>query len=809
MLALIIGLLGAQEPAAPDPWIVLRPDALRSSADTKFELRGDGSIFASGGEPAQDVYELECEVPAAAIVALRLEALPDPALPQGGASRAANSNIVVTEVQVEAGPAGKSRRSAPVAFRGVYQVRGDLGTGRRLVDGNLSSGWEIHGSAGDPSVAVLLAESPFGFAKGTFLRIRIRHESRWSNHALGRFRLAVTEDPSAADAYAPKTSPLALRVDAATWNGIQYLLKRQHPDGTWMNWMETHMYAGTASLCGYALYKSGVPRDHASIRLTLAYLASHPAEYTYDAALRILWYTSLDAKQYAAQINQAAEVLLYQPEQYFTYQYAGGQGPGGDLSNHQFAVVALHALDEHGFELDPKLWRKLAERIVGTQKPDGSWGYYPMADSTPTMSLAGLAAAACCRNALERGGAPKRDLEVMQRAVDRGLAYCGANFLLDQARDRGPLDRWFWYACYGMERAAALARVDSFGRHDWYAEVADQLCNEQGGDGSWRTPWGDEDITTAFCLLTLARATAATGMPSIAARFAPRWSTAGSGADLTITATGAPEVLLSLAGIGKKASEDFAWKGEARPRLLQVQWWLDGQPAGPPVTAEEDPVAVARRGTTPRFATRVSLPGNGDHTVQAVAMVQAPNDPNGAPEEIRSEVLPIAVRGLMDEPMQREIDCMQREVWAVLPDLRESSMSSSQDEGRCGVIRAFDRTQSTRWCCKQGDPEPWLRAEFPRGVQISAIRLLPVLNQDRLADGLGLDVPRRVKLVINDRDERVLTMGPENMLPGLLVEFDKKVNLRRLEVRILARDPGPNNPGYVGWREIQLLAPRN
>ena len=807
MLVLTLGLLLTQEPAAQEAWSVLRPDKLASSAGSKLQLRADGAIFVSGPDAVADVYELECTVPLSGIVALRLEALPDPALPLGGAGRSQNSNICVTEIEVEAAPASKRRKPARVPFRSVYQTRGDPGTGRRLIDGNLKSCWAIHGSAGDPSIAVLLAETPFGFETGTMLTIRIRQESAWGNHGLGSFRLSVTDSQAAADACAPKLDPLALRVDTATWKGIQFLLNRQHPDGTWMNWMEVHMYAGTASLCGYALYKAGVPREHAAIQLALSYLETHPAEYTYDAALRILWYNALDPVQYAAQIEQAAEVLLYVPDLYFTYQYAGSQGPGGDLSNHQFAVVALHSLDEHGFKLDPKLWRRIAEQIVATQNPDGGWGYYPGGGPTPSMSLAGLAAAAACRNALERAGAPKKDLEVMQKAVDRGIKYCGDHFLLDQPRDTGPLDRWFWYACYGMERCAALAGVDFVGKHDWYAEVADQLCNEQGGDGGWRTPWGDDDITTAFSLLTLARATAATGMPSISARFAPRWSSAGDVADLTITAVGAPEMQVYLAGIGKKALEDFSWPGDARPRIVEVQWLLNGQPAGDPVRLDGDPADRARAGATPRFAAHLTVPGNGDYQLQAIARVIPPRGTAEELEEFSSQPLTLAVRGLVDEPRRIEMDAMHREAWPLRPDLREISCSSTQDEGRCAPDRAFDRAQSTRWSCRKDDPDPWLRAEFRRGVQVKAIRLLPVLDQGRLSDGLGMDVPRRVRVLLNDREEIFVEFGPEDMLRGKTVEFDKKLTLRRIEVRILQREPGVLYPGYAGWREIQLLTP--
>ena len=90
---------------------------------------------------------------------------------------------------------------------------------------------------------------------------------------------------------------------------------------------------------------------------------------------------------------------------------------------------------------------------------------------------------------------------------------------------------------------------------------------------------------------------------------------------------------------------------------------------------------------------------------------------------------------------------------------------------------------------------------------MQAIRLLPVLDQNRLTDGLGLDVPRRVRLLLNEPEEILLDLGPEDMLRGKLVEFDKKFVLRRIEVRILQRDAGIVHPGYAGWREIQLLVP--
>ncbi len=806
--ALTLGLLlQQQEPAAAEPWRVLRPHALRASSGAELHLREDGSILAKGASAPTDVYELEITAESSGVVALRLEALPDLSLPLSGAARSANSNLCITEIELLVSSPNSRKKPQAVNFRGVHQTRGDRGTGRRLVDGNRSSYWVVHGTAGEPSIVVLLTETPVTLDKGATLTVRIRQESPYTDHALGRFRLAITEDLAAADAYAPLLDPLAMRADQATWKGIQFLMQRQHPDGTWFHALEPHHASGMTSLCAYALFKAGMPRAHADFQLALAYLETHPPQYTYDAALRIMLYTSLDSERWRSQIEAAAEILLYTPDNYFTYVYAGGQASGGDLSNHQFATVALHALDDHGFKLDRKLWERIAGRIVANQNPDGSFGYYPGSGSTPTMSLAGLSVLASCRNAYERSGAPRKDLEVLRRALEKGVAYCGKNWLLDQPRNVGPLDRWFLYACYGMERAAALVGTDVFGEHDWYAEVGTEICDLQNGDGSWTDPWGENEMNTAFALLTLARATAATGLPSITARFSPRWSNAGTGAEFALTAVGAPEAQVFLAGFGKKIVEDFAWDGEARPRILQVQWLLNGVPVGEPVAATTDPAAAARGLAMPRFPADISLPGNGDYELCAVASMIPPGLGLAEAEEIRSAPLRLEVRGLLDPKMQAEMASMRGEAWVVAPEFRELKSSSHFNDGQTGPQLAFDRAQSTRWCCATGDAEPWIRAEWKRGVAVKALRLLPVLHSAHLADGTGFDCPRQVLLILNDKEEHRLEFTPADVVSGITVTLERKMNLRSVEIRILKRDPGSEQPGLAGWREIQFFAP--
>mgnify|MGYP001389060230 CR=1 FL=1 len=776
-------------------WTVLRADAVRSSGGATLSQRQDGAFVATGTNPDTDVYEVEASVADAGLVALRLEALPDPALPKGGAARSPNSNFCVSEVELEVAPPGR-RTWERVEFGTAFATRADDHSARRAGDGDVGSHWVVRGTHGAPSVLVLVADAPFGFAGGTRLRVRVRQESAHKQHQLGCFRLAVTTSTAASDAYAPVRRPLAERVDESTWRGIQFLLGRQHPDGTWFSAQEPDRHLGMTALCAYALSKAGVPTEHATLQMALSYLETHPPHETYDAALRILWLTSLDPEGYRAQIERAAEVLRYAPGQYFAYELPCA---AGDLSNHQFAVVALNALDTHGFPVERRTWERLADRSVVTQNADGSWGYRQPDAATPTMTLAGLAVAAACRAALERAKAPRRAIERPEAAVARALEYEAQHWYLRAPRSRGPLDRWFWYGCYGMERAAALAGVERFGAHDWYREVADVICEEQQDDGSWTNPWGEAERNTAFCLLTLARATASTGVPSIPARFEARWTNAGT-CDLGVTALGAPGVTAYLTDVGAAAISRLAWPGEVRPRVLEVQWHLDGVPLGDPCREGVDSATSPARGPLPRCAVSFTVPRDGDHELRAVARVAPPD--GGAPVDLAGTPLAIHVSGLVDADV---LERMRLARAALPPGCDQIEASSSRDDGEFAPKRAFDRSESTRWVARADDPQPTLTATWRRPVPVAALRLLPALDAAHLRDTPTFDVPRHVRVRINGTDDHELDLGPEHLRDGATLRLPAPIRIRRLEVRIETRDPGEREKGQCGWREIALL----
>ena len=92
-------------------WTVLNPQSAESPEGTTLTIRPDGSILASGKNPATDTYTVVVKNVPARVTAIRLELLPDDSLPKKGPGRAGNGNCVLSEFAVSVKlAAGEERR---------------------------------------------------------------------------------------------------------------------------------------------------------------------------------------------------------------------------------------------------------------------------------------------------------------------------------------------------------------------------------------------------------------------------------------------------------------------------------------------------------------------------------------------------------------------------------------------------------------------------------------------------------------------------------------------------------------------------
>ncbi|QEH39156.1 Serine/threonine-protein kinase pkn5 [Aquisphaera giovannonii] len=220
-------------PEADDPagWAVLRPDRAASAAGATLATLPDGSVLAGGPSPPVDTYAIEATAGPAAITALQLEALTDPALPGGGPGRSAypygGGLFVLRSIRVgiAAGP------SAPAPFDPTGALADHPEPGSRLrgvrgaIDADPASMWSIEPLPGRPHRAVFRLARPIRPGRGERLRVELAsgHELVLSG-TLGRFRLSVTDRPW--PLYRPALR--AIRADAErpgrTRLGAAYLL---------------------------------------------------------------------------------------------------------------------------------------------------------------------------------------------------------------------------------------------------------------------------------------------------------------------------------------------------------------------------------------------------------------------------------------------------------------------------------------------------------------------------------------------------------------------------------------------------------
>ena len=179
-------------------WQVVAPLKATSTGGSSLTKLPDGSLLAGGTNPHQDTYTIVVRTQLKDLTAVRLEALTDPALPGGGPGRYSNSNFVLSEFEVTCTSLEDPQQTQTVKFKRALadysQANYEVG---KAIDGTVANnnGWAVDGpTRKQPATAIFVADKTFGFPGGTELHIRLRHESQYGRHAVGRPRLAITND---------------------------------------------------------------------------------------------------------------------------------------------------------------------------------------------------------------------------------------------------------------------------------------------------------------------------------------------------------------------------------------------------------------------------------------------------------------------------------------------------------------------------------------------------------------------------------------------------------------------------------------
>lgn len=198
----------------PEPrWTVLTPTNMTSQGGATLTELDDGSLLAGGPNPAKEVYEVETNLDAGAVTALRLEGLPHDTMPGGGMTRGYTQSVMLTELEAETSSADSEDGWQAVKFNqawandevAAYPVA-------NAIDGTGSTPWGSRGNeTKEVREAVFVFEQPIEQAAGKRLRIRLRHEYGAYPQQFGRFRLAATSNERVLPAMVLRQSDRAYR----------------------------------------------------------------------------------------------------------------------------------------------------------------------------------------------------------------------------------------------------------------------------------------------------------------------------------------------------------------------------------------------------------------------------------------------------------------------------------------------------------------------------------------------------------------------------------------------------------------------
>ncbi len=319
---------------------------------------------------------------------------------------------------------------------------------------------------------------------------------------------------------AQEPSLTAEQVRESIRQGVDYLLNEQSGRGTWDDM--TDYPGGVTALCTLALLNAGVEPKHPKLQKSLAYLRTLQPAKTYTVALQTMALCEGEPVRDLALIQKNAQwlsrVQITQGPRKGSWSYPLGEGVGGDNSNSQFAVLALHEAERVGAKVDPEVWQLAAEYWKECQNPDGSWGYQP--ENMPgsgSMTCAGIGAWIICSGKVAAAAAeatgngvqcclPPEKNDVLERA----LVWLGRNFSVRRNPGQpGAATQWHFYYLYGLERVGRLSARRFIGDHDWYRAGAEYLISRQDPfSHEWVGEGHSEDnphVTTSLALLFLSK----------------------------------------------------------------------------------------------------------------------------------------------------------------------------------------------------------------------------------------------------------------------------------------------------------------
>ncbi len=175
-------------------WQPILFEQVTALSKTPVEIRDDRSLLITPVS-SKDLYTALAKTDMAGITGVRLELLPDDALPAKGPGTAQNGNLVLTEFQMEIAKPDQPDQWIPVKFKTAIAnfEQGGLPI-INTINGKTGDrgGWAVFGNTGQVSWGSYQIAEPVGFPEGTLLRFKL-HQNFDAQHQLGRFRISLSQ----------------------------------------------------------------------------------------------------------------------------------------------------------------------------------------------------------------------------------------------------------------------------------------------------------------------------------------------------------------------------------------------------------------------------------------------------------------------------------------------------------------------------------------------------------------------------------------------------------------------------------------
>ncbi len=208
--------------------------ATRLAANVPYLIQeADGVVFAGGDTSKHDIYTLEFPARDQPITSLRIEALPDPRLPDNGPGmtyyEGRKGDFYLTELAIVPGGGDAVRFAGASETYAKNGFSSQIASAAMAIDGDIQTGWSVADASGRSHSAVFNLAAPI--PAGTPFSIRMDFGRHYAS-SLGKFRLSATasEGPVGATSLSPEVLAALAAPDAESSPKVRQAFLLQAPE---------------------------------------------------------------------------------------------------------------------------------------------------------------------------------------------------------------------------------------------------------------------------------------------------------------------------------------------------------------------------------------------------------------------------------------------------------------------------------------------------------------------------------------------------------------------------------------------------